>query len=159
MAFDIKRIYYTARSFQLAAERCIEKREDQDISALFIPSIVNSALACELYFKAIIYWDNPNKTAIKEHKLNKLFEMLSQERRQSILCKLEKYGIEKENVLRCLKQYGDIFVEYRYVYEIDSEDRNNFVFLSRLATELYDIVGELTWDSVYKMAGLERMKR
>ena len=58
LKYSLKRMYQQAHNFQLAAERCLEDKED---GYLPIQAVVCYAFACEIYLKAIYMWDNPEK--------------------------------------------------------------------------------------------------
>ena len=59
---------------------------------------------------------------------------------------------KKENVYRFLQEFRKIFEEYRYIYEMNSDNRIHFGFLHILASTLQDVVGELIQKYVLRMA-------
>ena len=156
MAYDIRRMYHQARGFQLAAERCLEIRAHPEQTSLPIQAIVNYSFACEVYFKTIYAFENPEKDKLGQHYLDELYSKLSDCYKDRIANKLSAQ-YSREELLRCLQEFKKIFEEYRYIYEMNSDDRTNFGFLRDLSIILQDIVGEITQKYVLRLVGLEAM--
>lgn len=154
MGYHILRMYHQARGFQLAAERCLETREHPEQQTLPIQAIVNYAFACELYLKAIYTFENPETDNLRGHYLDKLYGQLPCQYRVAIESKLAIL-YSKEDIERYLREFRKIFEEYRYIYEINSDERTHFGFLHNLATALQEVVGNLTHKYVLRLAGLE----
>lgn len=99
-----------AKSFYLAAERCLEFRENK---ILLIPSIVNCAFACELYIKCILNKSNINFG--KQHSLEKLFALLPENTKNKVV-----KNIADEDFNKNLQNISNTFIEWRYLYERDT---------------------------------------
>lgn len=154
MAYSILVMYHQARGFQLAAERCLETREHPEQTELPIQAIVNITFACEVYLKAIYAFENPYADKLRGHNLRKLYAQLSEDNRTAIEDRLSDL-YTKEGISQYLETFGNIFEEYRYIYEIKSDDRTHFGFLHFFVGALQDVVGELTHRYVFRLAGLE----
>lgn len=150
MAYHILRMYHQARGFQLAAERCLEEREDPEQRTLPIQAIVNCALACEIYLKAIYAFDHTEADKIWGHHLDELYNQLPDQYKAAIESKLA-FLYKKAAIERFLQEFRKIFEEYRYIYEMNSDNRIHFGFLHILASTLQDVVGELTYKYVLRM--------
>ena len=156
MAYHILRMYHQARGFQLATERCLEERENPEQRTLPIQAIVNCAFACEVYLKAIYASEHPEADKIRGHYLDELYNQLSDQYKVAIENKLA-FLYKKEDIERLLQEFRKIFEEYRYIYEMNSDNRIHFAFLHVFVSALQDIVGELTHKYVLRMAELEEM--
>lgn len=84
-----------------------------------IPGFVNGLFACELYLK-ILVGKKVNKLEKNErHNLNLLYNLLEPCQKE----KLKSVPIDKRYLLEdLLKNIGDGFKEWRYIYEDDNED-------------------------------------
>ena len=125
MNYDLAtNILLSADDFYEAYRRCREgknKRHEGSITiyeVVNIPAIANGAFACELYLKYLL-----NKKP-KEHKLNILFAELDEECKKQILYeqtsqKLQEIAIRyrHESFEILFEEMGDIFVEWRYIFE------------------------------------------
>lgn len=151
MAYHILRMYHQARGFQLAAERCLEERENPEQRTLPIQAIVNCAFACEVYLKAIYAFEHPEVDKVWGHYLDDLYNQLPGHYKVAIENKLD-FLYKKEDIERFLKDFRKIFEEYRYVYEMNSDNRIHFGFLHIFSSALQDVVGELTHKYVLRMA-------
>jgi len=156
MVYDIRRMYHQARGFQLAAERCLEIREHSEQNSLPIQAIANYSFACEVYFKAIYAFEHPDQHELGKHYLDILYGQVSDFYKDKIASKLSSQ-YSREDILRYLCEFRNVFIEYRYIYEMDSDDRTNFSFLQTLSIILQDVVGELTQKYVLRLAGLKGM--
>ena len=154
MGYHILRRYHQARGFQLAAERCLETREHPEQKTLPIQAIVNCAFACEVYLKAIYAFEHPEADKLWGHYLDELYNQLPDQYKVTIENKLATL-YSKEDIERYLQEFRKIFEEYRYIYEMNSDDRTHFGFLHILASALQDVVGDLTHKYVLRLAGLE----
>lgn len=147
MKYDVRRMYKQARGFQLAGLRCIQIQEDEEQQWLPIQSIVNCAFACEIYLKAILDYDDLNSNG---HHLKELYDRLLPKRKSALtnlLCK--EYTAEQ--VERYFLEVNNVFVEYRYIYEMSEDHREHLGFVSDLASALTEIVGKLTQEYVLRM--------
>ena len=104
-----------------------------------------SALACEIYMKALLYYQNRhNGDKIKKHKLDELLKMLSSDEQSRIIERVPQ--LDKE-----LSTVSDAFVELRYVFEINAFNKE-YLLIFDLMNVLHDICAEL---KPYKVAILE----
>lgn len=128
MAYNILRMYHQARGFQLAAERCLEERVNPEQRTLPIQAIVNCAFACEVYLKAIYAFEHAEADKVWGHYLDELYNQLPDQYKAAIENKLD-FLYKKEDIEQFLKEFRKIFEEYRYIYEMNSDDRIHFGFL------------------------------
>ena len=151
MAYHILRMYHQARGFQLAAERCLEERDNPEQRTLPIQAIVNCAFACEVYLKAIYAFEHPEADKLWGHHLDELYNQLPDAYKVKIENNLS-FLYKKEDVGRLLQEFRKIFEEYRYIYEMEKDNRIHYGFVLIFASALQDIVGELTHKYVLRMA-------
>ena len=154
MAYDIKRMYAQAKGFQLAAERCLEEREHPEQKWLPIQAIVCYAFSCEIYLKAIYTYEHPDSACIQGHYLDELFNSISEESKTEIEHELLK-SYSRDKIAQFICESRKIFEEFRYVYERDSDDRENIGFVCVFAEALEKLVGKMIWKTVFQMAGIE----
>ena len=128
MAYDPKHIINTANSFLLAADRALEQRpvEHGQFQMLFVPAIMSTAFAVELYFKSIATLENGNA---RGHDLSVLFECLSPKSQATLIA---SFPIDTSAFKQKLKSISDAFVEWRYIFEQQSANLD-FQFLKELA--------------------------
>lgn len=83
----------------------------------FSSIFTNLSFACELFFKSIIFEFKEDGTAVKAHKLDKLFKMLPLEKQNEIKNNF-RFVYEKNNDFDLfLKEVADTFVFARYLHE------------------------------------------
>lgn len=88
-----------------------------------------SGLACEIYMKSIIYYENRHGgKQCRGHKLNELFELIPDAYKTSIRNKLPE--LEKS-----LPAIGSVFEDLRYDYELNHIE-GNYLLLFDLMEEL-----------------------
>ena len=131
------------------------KHESADIEWYTVPSIVNSAFACEVYLKALNkYYGSQIE---KNHKLNELFDALPEEQKTTIQAEvMNNYGGIWKNALglNLLDCISDAFVTWRYNYETVIEHGGcisiDTGFLNAFRDVLRDVCCRLffgkTWD-------------
>jgi len=61
----------------------------------------------------------------------------------------------RDKIAQFICESRKIFEEYRYVYERDSDDRENIGFVCVFAEALEKLVGKMIWKTVFQMAGIE----
>lgn len=84
-----------------------------------IPGFVNGLFACELYLKILVGNKADSLKGNDRHNLNFLYELLEpcqKERLKSV------YIDKRYNLEDLLKNIGEGFKEWRYIYEDDNED-------------------------------------
>lgn len=158
MGLSILRMYHQARGFQLAAERCLEEHEHPEQKTLPIQAIVNYALSCEIYLKAIYFFEHPDERVLKKHYFDELFYKKIPEEYQIKIQDQLKCIYTKEKIDTYVKEFSKIFEEYRYIYELNEDKREHFGFLCMFASALQNVVGELTHKYVLRLAGMEENK-
>lgn len=130
-----KAIYFNAKRYSKASYS-LNTASSQDID-LLLPSMVNAALALELYFKTLFYLENGNDFKIAgkhSHNFSRLFDRLKictqKELEQSFddLIKnrrlLDVEAIEQASSVviprdlnGSLKAWSNVFVQVRYIYD------------------------------------------
>lgn len=117
-------LYQSGFEFQKAAERClnidtegkIQIVTDGIIHTLPAPAVVNSTLACELYFKALILKSGKSYPTNKNgHNLKYLYEMLPVSMQDNI-CKfcMPKSIDAKKKFTNFLDDHSRDFIDTRY---------------------------------------------
>jgi hypothetical protein len=126
-----------AKAFQLAAERCMASKVNNDgsIQMLVIPGIVNLVFAAELYMKHIL---NENGNKGYGHPLIDLFKELHEEQINEVI---NNSGYVKEQFYEMLEAHSTAFVKWRYIYEQDSANIN-YGFLLKLANALEKVANK-----------------
>ena len=105
--YDIKRLRHQARGFQIAFERCACEGFSES-TLLYPPSVVCISLACEIYLKAIYYFENPESSVIKKHNLLSLFEMIDGSYKERISSQLAPM-FDEESLKEALSHIGRVF--------------------------------------------------
>jgi HEPN domain-containing protein len=118
-----------ARQFDLTCDEI--ERFDQSKFNATTPHVVNSAFTCELYLKALLFITKG--VSKRGHDLQKLYSQQTLEVKESIYKEYyglhqtrpvpEKYRGEmnKEVFATEIAEVKDVFVNWRYVYEIPNE--------------------------------------
>lgn len=102
-----------SREFHRGYELCFGNgmpAKSGELNAL-IPAIVCLSFSIELALKANIYSKNPG---LREHKLNELFNLLSNEDQESVINELPMSRKEFE---KYLLKASNTFTEWRYLHE------------------------------------------
>jgi hypothetical protein len=135
-----KMIYLNALRYTKASRVLNQKVQEGDIE-LFLPSMVNAALALELYFKVLYYIENGSDFKLQgrySHNFSCLYKKLSDSIRKELAPHFEELiktrdmidveTIEKASsvqIPRVLKAnldaWSEVFVNIRYIY--DSEGK------------------------------------
>lgn len=106
--------------------------------------IVLVSLACELYLKLLICLEQIQKdnnvtfvSISKKHKLDELYENLSNKTKALILNEIGYTSCDMENKLN---EFSDDFIKWRYIYEENnSKLEYNITFLQKLMNVLFEI--------------------
>lgn len=123
---DCQEMFEHACSFCECASLAESKvgQETVPFISVLLPSVVNSAFACEIFLKTLLlYFDVPYKN---EHRLKNLYEMLPVEVNMLIHSQMIYFYGAKWND-RLLDEISNSFVDYRYAYE---EDRSVHPFFT-----------------------------
>ena len=126
--------YNSSFYFYNASIRCskVEINSNGIAKSLFISAMSNAAFACELVIKAIYFTINGKGT--KGHDLYKLINKLPNNEKNTIYEKLIAISyIDAENML---KEYGDSFTVWRYIFEYET----SFQFYKNFLSDLYGIL-------------------
>jgi len=108
----------SARVFLLQGEGLVKYWSKQSLlflSTYMAPCTVNLALACELYFKALLSGEH-NGQAPKTHHLQELFDELQSQTQSEIKAEYTTFStlLSFDN---CILTHDNAFVEWRYYYE------------------------------------------
>ena len=116
--------------------------------SLFIPIMVNGALACELYMKSLIYMDHAIEEKIKEHRLEYLFSQLQSSVQLSIKSKTVENIVKKgeknytdEEFDSDLRKHTNVFIDWRYFYE-HKECSSSMLFITCFLDALHKLAYE-----------------
>ena len=128
MPYDAQKIINTANSFLIAADRSKEQRPlpNGQFQMLMVPSVVCTAFAVELYFKAIITLES---ASAKGHGLFDLYSLLSP---NSQVALAKHLSIAAPTFTQKLKEISGAFVEWRYIFEQQAANLD-LAFLNDLA--------------------------
>lgn len=130
--FECQQMFRHACAFSDCADFANEKfcHETADIERYTIPSIVNSAFACEVYLKALLlYHGIPYKKLLKSkkwHETKELYGVLPDNLKDRIrLTVMNNYGGIWEDAFGydLLDNISNAFLDWRYIYE-GKETRN-----------------------------------
>lgn len=122
--------YKLAQDFYKTADMIYEQQ-------LYKPVIVNLALACELYIKALLMLQQECSTVIEEHRLNILFGDLDGAIQTKII---QDAGIA--NWDEFITDSANAFVKWRYYYEQDKSMIGHISGLFKFADVLDKICNE-----------------
>jgi len=123
-------------------------------SRFVYPVIVNLAFSCELYFKALMIWRNPDGMFEKGHSLVKLFGKLDEVDRGRIK---ELYVPDFYNWVfdDAIEEFDIAFESWRYAFECDKDDLTITIFeLIRFADAVHTYVSGLISSSRCNGLGL-----
>lgn len=129
--------YHQACAFYKVAMNSISLLSGEEDMAVF----TNIAFSCELYLKCLLF---ANQIVVKnEHNLFELFNKLPKEIRDQIKKSHPCGNISREEFITNLKEIGEAFPAFRYVYE-KKEMAFNAQFLLELADLLHARITEKT---------------
>lgn len=149
--FDCTEMFRHACSFVDCAELCHDKEDHINFAK---PEIVNSALACEVFLKAICFYYDIDLTPLfkqkKGHDLKALYDVLPQELKEQLKMQVS-HGYRDMWInpfgLEYLADISDAFQQWRYSYESKTLYMPTW-FLTSFRNELREICCQL----LYKMA-------
>lgn len=136
---DLKVCISEANAFLKVAEKLKEDIGDFLTGEMY-PCVVNLSFACELYLKAMIFWDSG--TILKKHKLDEVFFILPETIRSQIELSYARGNDGDLNKL--LQECSNAFIDWRYAYE----DRVTI-----------NITGLFTFASVLKVYIIDNIKK
>lgn len=129
--------FKTGESFHRVATDTIPDdllKNDNDDGHWFIPSIVNMALACELYMKSLA---SDGTKEIKGHPWTDLFGQIPETIQNEIYS--SPYFKGDEAFKEKLEEGGKIYTTWRYHFEKELHPSVNLVFLEQFALVLHDL--------------------
>lgn len=116
---QIKECVANARAFLKCVKRVLDCPDGGLIDVLLSPManvvVVNSALACELFIKAIAALESGNMSMPRGHELLNLFNSMTPQSQRFV-----KDCFDPDNRKRfseCLKEVSSAFVDWRYSHE------------------------------------------
>ena len=129
----------TAKSFDLAADRCSEPRPlpQNQFEMLAVPAIVCRAFAAEVGLKALLLHTGG---AARGHDLHALFGQLRRTIRDSLIAAT---GLPSAAFDRELSSVANAFVEWRYVFET-ARAAINLNFLTSFSKAVIDALPRTT---------------
>ena len=136
-------IFDTAISFHEAGLRCATPvTAGEHIVSPTAPTIANYALACEMYLKALLKHEGSTR---RGHQLNVLFVALKPETQARVLSNLNLFAGETSlRLLKCLQELSSVFVDWRYIYEIEPGRRIYVAALVDLTSSLLLTAEQIT---------------
>ena len=156
--FTGQQMFRHACAFSDCADFAMKALDSQKTSVEWYttPAIVNSAFACEVYLKALLFFYNIRMKK-KEHKLKELYELLPEDDKECIKREiLIRYGRAWKDGfgLERLEHISDAFVKWRYNYEYVPEKLSNMQidigFLNAFRNALRDVccvqLFNMKWD-------------
>mgnify|MGYP004497895703 CR=1 FL=1 len=112
-----------ARAFLCTANK-INSIDDFALGRIY-PCIVNAAFSCELFEKAIIATETPNKDFPKGHELKGLFGKISPTGQTLIKNAYSHTSNDIKAFGRMIDEANTAFIEWRYAYEKDVDIHPN----------------------------------
>lgn len=127
---ETNKIYKHALAFESTADVLKSNWNILD-SSLYISYFMNEVFAIELFFKAIINFENNSKKIPQTHHLDELYNHLSERSKQSIIKYFDSAVFDSDlnqieamynltltkDLVSLLEHYSNIFVKVRYLYE------------------------------------------
>lgn len=144
--YDPLQMLQTGDLFLLASERCLEQRkiDEHSFEMLLVPAIVNRALACEIFLKALLIHQGimPSGRGNDLHNLLELWKQLPDDIKTKIL-QASHYNANGQSAFeKNLEPIALAFFEWRYIYELKTASLN-LQFLDILATALKQISNDI----------------
>ncbi len=129
-------IFDTGVAFHEAGMRCATPVIDGEITvAPTAPTLANYGLACEMYLKALLKHEGLSR---RGHQLNVLFVALRPETQSHIISNLTLFAGETHlRFLKCLQELSSVFVDWRYIYEIEAGRRIHVAALVDITSALF----------------------
>lgn len=151
--FDCTEMFHHACSFVDFAELCRDKEDHINFAK---PEIVNFALACEIFLKAICFYYDINLKPVfkkkKGHNLEALYEVLPQNIKDYVKKRVSQgYRDMWRNPLGIgyLSEISDAFEKWRYSYEHKSLHMPTWFlnsFCNALRESCCQMLFQMTWD-------------
>jgi hypothetical protein len=139
------RMFRHGRNYHECALRCLELRGDEE-TFLFPPALVLLAFVVEIYLKALLVIEGKVGKVLHGHDHRDLYERLSTETQTTVAARYqERHG---QVLSEDLPGYADLFVKYRYAYELEGAHEADISGVAQLASSLYEALTEQRPDLV-----------
>ncbi len=112
--------------------------EESNDCGWFVPYIVNTAFACELFLKSLA---SDGKSKVHGHNWRELFDALSAEKKNSILNHpyFKRDDVKGDDEFReKLEEGGKVFSDWRYCFEHVKRISVDIIFLDHLTEVVHD---------------------
>lgn len=132
-----REMFLTATNFLASADFCYNAK-DSFYRGFNTPIIVSYSLACEIYLKLLLL--NQGLKNIKTHNINKLYQKLTDDRKNYIEIQLlnNGHGLKDAFGINQIEKISEYFIKWRYCYE-HSNLMGNISFIKTLADILREI--------------------
>ncbi|MDR3900184.1 MAG: hypothetical protein Q3X49_03700 [Slackia sp.] len=104
-----------ARAFLYTANK-VNSIDDFALGRIY-PCVVNAAFSCELFEKAIVATEAPDRHFSNGHRLKDLFSMISPTGQAFIQDAYSRANDDIETFDQLLDEANEAFIEWRYAYE------------------------------------------
>lgn len=133
------------RNYHECALRCLELRGDQE-TFLFPPALVLLAFVVEIYLKGLLAIEGKVGKELHGHDHCELYGRLTTDTQASIATRYQhRHGqVLSDDV----PGYADLFVKYRYAYELEGAHEADISAIAQLASSLYETLAELRPDLI-----------
>lgn len=155
--FDCQQMFRHACAFSDIADIAEQRfsHESADIEWYITPAIVNSAFACEVFLKALLYHNNDIE--IRKHEMSELFDLLPEQTKERIKrdVMLQYGGIWNDPFgCRIVDDISNAFVDWRYSYELGRNKRNTICtdigFLTTFRNTLRETCCQLFFEKAWE---------
>jgi len=127
------------RNYHECALRCLELRGDGQ-TFLFPPALVLLSFVVEIYLKALLAIEGKVGKELHGHDHCDLYGRLTTETQTSIVTRYQhRHG---QLLSEDLPGYADLFVKYRYAYELEGAHEADISGVAQLASSLYETLAE-----------------
>lgn len=139
--YDPLKMVQTGDLFFDASVRCLEQRKisENSFEMLMVPAIVNKALSCEIFLKALLIHQGimPSGKGNDLHNLLELWKQLPGDIKSKILQTCHYDANEGSAFEKNLEPIALAFFDWRYIYEYETINLN-LQFLDIVATALQE---------------------
>lgn len=133
------------RNYHECALRCLELRGAEE-TFLFPPALVLLAFVVEIYLKTLLAIEGKAGKELRGHSHTDLYDRLTAETKTTIAaCYQHRHG---QQLADDLPGYADLFVKYRYAYELEGAHEADMSGVGQLASSLYETLAELQPDLI-----------
>lgn len=127
------------RNYHECALRCLDLRGDGQ-TFLFPPALVLLSFVVEIYLKGLLAIEGKVGKEVHGHDHCDLYGRLTTETQASIATRYQhRHG---QLLSDDLPGYADLFVKYRYGYELEGAHEADITGVAQLASSLYETLAE-----------------